>query len=147
LAIRAGIAYKDSEGRENFPQTTKKEERIMELTLNNFSMVYSDEITNRIAYLSNLPEREVNEEEELEWLLKVEAEAKSYNEDYDCGESLINDEYLDVYAAEYASEIFPMDQLSHWPCNCINWVEATEELKKEMGRIDWNGSTFWIRKT
>lgn len=114
---------------------------------NLYSTLYSDDITNRIAELSSIEERDEQEQKELSALLSLEAEAKLYNCDYDYGETLINDEFFVEFAMEYSAEINGEFSNQHWPLYCIDWEKAAEELKKDYVPLDYDGVTFWIRAT
>ena len=114
---------------------------------NLYSTLYSDDITNRIAELCSLEEISEEDQQELNSLLSLEAQAKSYNCDYDYGETLINEAYFVNYAIELASEISNNTYEETWPYTCIDWEKAAEELKHDYAPVDYNGVTFWIRCT
>jgi hypothetical protein len=110
-------------------------------------IIYSEDVTNRIAELSNHHERNDAEDHELDELLKLEAEAKMYNEDWDYGESLIRDSYFKEYAMQLADEISGDGKSENWPFNCIDWEMAARELKYDYSALDYDGITYWIRNT
>lgn len=65
-------------------------------------------------------------------------------EDYG-GDTLILDEYFIEYAKEYAMDIGAIDDDMHWPCNCIDWEAAAEELRSNFTVVEIGGCTYYMR--
>lgn len=110
-------------------------------------VIYSNEITDKIAELYNNDERDEEEESEYNALLELEAQCKAYNDDYDYGETLIRDSYFKEYAIELASEISDPNIDNVWPYNCIDWNFAAMMLKQDYVSVQYHDVTYWIRAT
>lgn len=59
--------------------------------------------------------------------------------------TLINDDNMEEYAQELADDIGAINKDAVWPCNCIDWKEATRELKVDYNTVKYNGETYWYR--
>lgn len=81
--------------------------------------------------------------------LKAFVEEGESLSDWPHGEGLICDSYFKTYAREMAEDIGAnigaVKDADHWPCTCIDWEEAAEELKQDYTSIDFGGVTYWGR--
>jgi len=82
--------------------------------------------------------------EELKALKSIADECEGYG-DWSCGEILINEEHFEDYARELAEDIGAIPKDSKWPCTCIDWEQAAEELKADYTSVDFNGTTYYMR--
>jgi hypothetical protein len=58
---------------------------------------------------------------------------------------LILDIYFEQYAQEMAEDIGAIDKAAEWPCTCIDWTEAAEQLKQDFVEFDFGGHTYFGR--
>lgn len=61
------------------------------------------------------------------------------------GESLINDNYFQKYAEQFADDIGAIDANAGWPLSHIDWESAADELKSDYSSIEYDGDTYWYR--
>jgi hypothetical protein len=82
---------------------------------------------------------------ELKALLALQDEAEGYSEDWRHGATLIRDSYFEDYARELAEDIGTIKEDADWPCNCIDWEQAADELKQDYTSVDFDGVEYWVR--
>ena len=82
--------------------------------------------------------------EELTALKSITDECEGYG-DWSYGEALIRESYFEDYARELAEDIGAIPKDSKWPCTCIDWEQAAEELKVDYTSIEFNGVTYYMR--
>src|SRR5436190_22172816 len=89
----------------------------------------------------------VSDEEtrELQALRDLAADAEGYAADWRHGETLIRDSYFVTYAQELAEDIGAIPKDVSWPCSCIDWEQATRELKMDYTAVEFDRVTYWIR--
>lgn len=86
------------------------------------------------------------EDDESEYqILKAFAEEGEGLADWLHGEALIRDSYFETYAREMAEDIGALKDADHWPCTCIDWERAADELKQDYTSIEFDGVTYWGR--
>ena len=85
----------------------------------------------------------MDEATELKALKSLADEADSG--DWSYGEQLISDSYFETFAREFADDIGAIPKNSSWPCTCIDWKEAAEELQQDYTEVDFDGVTYWVR--
>lgn len=83
-------------------------------------------------------------QEELIKLRALAEQGEGYG-DWSHGETLIADRYFPTYAEEVAYDIGAISRTANWPLNCIDWEQASRELKTDYTSIDFDGETFWMR--
>lgn len=86
-----------------------------------------EELANELASFENLAEQ---------------AEASP---DWNYGETLIRDSYFEDYARELAEDCGMLANAQDWPLRCIDWEQATDELKQDYLCVDFDGVDYWIR--
>jgi hypothetical protein len=59
--------------------------------------------------------------------------------------TMIRDSYFQEYAEEMADDIGAIDRNATWPCNCIDWERAAEELQIDYSSVEFDGETYWYR--
>ena len=59
--------------------------------------------------------------------------------------TLIRGSYFQDYAQELAEECGMIDTNAKWPMTCIDWEQATRELKYDYSSVEVNGVTYWTR--
>ncbi len=65
--------------------------------------------------------------------------------DWTYGETLIRDSYFEDYAREFAKDIGAINGDEGWPANCIDWEQASDNLKQDYTSIDFDGVDYWVR--
>lgn len=104
------------------------------------------DLETRITELEDMseeggPGRDEDEERELKDLLAAREEISEWRH----GETLISDDYFIEYAKEFASDIGAIADDARWPCTCIDWQEAAEELQQDYSSVEIAGVTYWYR--
>lgn len=82
--------------------------------------------------------------EELKALQALAEEAEGCG-DWAHGETLIRDSYFQEYAEQLADDMGVIDRNATWPCNCINWERAADELQQDYTSVEYDGVTYWLR--
>ena len=57
--------------------------------------------------------------------------------------TLIRDTYFKDYAQELAEEIGAIPKNNRWPCTCIDWEQASQELQMDCSSVEYDGVTYW----
>lgn len=83
--------------------------------------------------------------EELSALRSLSDEASGYAEGWRYGATLIRDDYFEDYARELAKDIGAISGDEAWPCTCIDWEQAADELKQDYTCVDFAGTEYWVR--
>jgi len=114
---------------------------------NSDNVIDSRDIIERIESLQEEAQEDGLLEHEAEELvgLKALAEEASSSPDWEHGESLIRDTYFKEYAQELSEDIGAIDHNVSWPLHCIDWDQATDELKMDYLSVDYDGVEYWIR--
>lgn len=73
------------------------------------------------------------------------ADGESYAEDWNHGATFIADSYFEDYARELAEDIGAIKRDMEWPCNCIDWEQAANQLKADYTSVTVNGNDYWVR--
>ena len=110
---------------------------------NTSDILDSRDIIARIDYLDGTEDEE--EQAELKALCDLQEEAEGYSEDWRYGATLIRDSYFEDYARELAEDISAIPSDNKWPCTCIDWKEAAEELQQDYTSVEFDGVTYWVR--
>jgi hypothetical protein len=114
-------------------------------------IIDSRDVERRIKYLTadlKQPESYTGEhKEEREELKKLKdlKEAIGNDEEWEFGITLINDNYFEEYAQEFAEDIGAIEKNGQWPTNFIDWERAADELRIDYMEVDFDGATFWYR--
>jgi len=87
---------------------------------------------------------ETDEMKELR-LLRLLVEDAEQSSDWKHGVALINEDYFEEYAKNFAEDIGAITHNEKWPCTHIDWVAAAEELKHDYFEVDFDGVAFLIR--
>lgn len=59
--------------------------------------------------------------------------------------TLVRDSYFREYAQETAEDCGLITEGAGWPNNCIDWEQATRELRMDYSSIEYGGVTYWTR--
>ena len=59
--------------------------------------------------------------------------------------TLIRDSYFKDYAQELAEEIDAIPNNAQWPCTCIDWEQAAQELRMDYSSTEYDGVTYWYQ--
>jgi len=112
---------------------------------NTEDIIDSRDIIARIEELEEDESRDESEEEELKILKELAEEGESSFSDWEHGIGLIRDSYFEDYARSLAEDIGAIKADMDWPCNCIDWKQAAEELQQDYTSIEFDGVTYWGR--
>lgn len=115
--------------------------------INNYDEVIdSRDIIERITELEAEEERTDTEQEELDGLKALAEEGETLS-DWEYGVTLINENYFQEYAEEFAQDCgwIDRDRAYQWPYNHIDWKEAADELLMDYTELDFNGTTYYAR--
>lgn len=63
----------------------------------------------------------------------------------DEGGPFVHENDFEDYARELAEDIGAIPEGLGWPCTCIDWERAADELKMDYSSIEWNGVTYFYR--
>lgn len=85
-----------------------------------------------------------DEAEELRVLRALAAEAES-SPDWEYGETLIRSTYFRDYAQELAEDCGLIPGNSQWPCTCIDWEQAANELRSDYVTVAFDGIDYLLR--
>lgn len=83
-------------------------------------------------------------EEELRHLEDLAEQLEGYG-DWDHGETLIRESHFQDYAQELAEDCGMVTAGASWPNNCIDWEEATRQLRQDYTEADFDGVTYLMR--
>jgi len=83
--------------------------------------------------------------DELDILKELNNDGSNFP-DWDCGATLINEDYFEEYCEELCKDIgdIPSD-LPWYIANHIDWEGVAEEIKQDYGTVEFDGQTFYIR--
>ena len=59
------------------------------------------------------------------------------------GVTLINEDYFEEFAEEFACDIGAIQRGTVWPANCINWGQAADELQQDYTTVYYDGQAFY----
>lgn len=110
---------------------------------------YHDTLDSRdvLEYLEELRDLEDPNEQDIEDLKELESldkELQGYS-DYSYGIHMIRESYFREYAMELAYDCGMVPDDLSWPLTCIDWNQATEELKMDYGTVEFDGSTWYVQ--
>ena len=91
-----------------------------------------------------LSEWDADNAEELATLTALAEEGGS-SPDWPHGETLIRYSYFKESAQQLAEDIGAINPNASWPNDCIDWDEATRQLKFDYSSVDFDGVEYWIR--
>ena len=80
----------------------------------------------------------LKEMRELEGFAECASEVDNWGRDA----YFIRDSFFTDYTRELAADV--CDIPSEWPFRCIDWGQASEELKCDYSAYDFGGVTYWI---
>lgn len=78
-------------------------------------------------------------------LLSLLAEDGASLSDWEDGVGLIRESHFEDYARELAEDIGSIKRDMGWPCNCIDWKEAADQLLMDYTSVDFDGVTYYAR--
>lgn len=78
-------------------------------------------------------------------ILTALAEEASGSPDWEYGETLIRNSYFKDYAEDLARDCGMIPDNLRWPCNCIDWDAAADELRHDYFAVDFDGVEYLIR--
>lgn len=82
-----------------------------------------------------------DEVEELKALEELESEVSEWTD----GNTLIPESEFEDYARQTAEDIGAIPDNAQWPCTCINWKEAADELRQDYSEVEFQGTTYLVR--
>lgn len=74
-------------------------------------------------------------------LIELREEASEWRD----GNAFIRESYFKEYAQELADDIGAIDRDAKWPCNCIDWDEAADQLKQDYTVHEIGDVTYYSR--
>ena len=77
-------------------------------------------------------------------LQSLQEQAEDYS-DWQYGATLIKEDHFETYARQLAKDIGAISGHRPWPCNCIDWEKATNELRTDFTSVDFDGETYLVR--
>ena len=63
----------------------------------------------------------------------------------DEGGPFVHENDFEDYARELADDIGAIPSDAQWPCTCIDWEKAADELRMDYSSVEWNGETYLYR--
>jgi hypothetical protein len=121
---------------------------------NNQDTIDSRDVIERLDELESDREDAIEDGTLAEWTdengeeydsLRALVEDASGSPDWEYGETLIRDSYFRDYAQELAEDCGMIPEGLAWPCTCIDWDQAANELKMDYFCVDFDGVDYWIR--
>ena len=85
-----------------------------------------------------------DEADELRILEALASEGEA-SPDWQYGETLIRESYFKDYAQQMAEDCGMIPDNLTWPCTCIDWEQATRELRSDYSEIEFDDVTYLIR--
>jgi hypothetical protein len=85
-----------------------------------------------------------DEAKELISLRALAEECEGYG-DWRHGDALIRESYFTEYAQQLAEDIGAIPDDAKWPCDCIDWDKAAQELQQDYTSAEFDGVTYYIR--
>ena len=82
-----------------------------------------------------------DEEKELKELDELESEISEFRH----GVQMIPEDDFEDYARELADDIGAVPKDASWPCTCIDWEQAADELKGDYTEVEYQGDTYLVR--
>lgn len=82
-----------------------------------------------------------DDEEELKELETLESEIS----DFRYGETMIPEGDFTNYAMQLAEDIGAIPSDAQWPCTCIDWEQAAEELAQDYTTVTYQGEDYLVR--
>jgi hypothetical protein len=92
---------------------------------------------------SNGPDQ-TDERTELAALEALQTEASGVP-DWPHGVTLVRECYFKRYAQDLAEDIGAIKSEMAWPYTCIDWDQASDELKQDYTSVDFDGESYWVR--
>ncbi len=59
--------------------------------------------------------------------------------------TLVRDSYFEDYAREFAEDVGAIPSDCKWPCTCIDWGQAADELRQDYSSVEYGDETYWYR--
>ena len=82
-----------------------------------------------------------SEQEELTELESLRDEISEWKD----GATLVAERDFEEYARQLAEDLGAISEESSWPCNCIDWARAADELKMDYSEVTYQGTTYLYR--
>ena len=72
-------------------------------------------------------------------------EIEGYVSDWKHGETMIPEDSFEDYARELADDLGSIPKDAGWPCTCIDWKKAANELKYDYSTVTYQGTDYLVR--
>jgi len=82
------------------------------------------------------------EREELDTLRELRDEV---GDEWSYGATLIPEEEFEDYARDFAQGFGAVSDDAAWPCTCIDWKQAAQELAMDYTSVEYDGTTYLVR--
>jgi DNA repair exonuclease SbcCD ATPase subunit len=83
-------------------------------------------------------------DDEAKELEELDALADQISE-WNSGETLIPCSDFIEYAQQFAEDIGAINRNMQWPCTCIDWEEAADELAMDYTEVTYRGTDYYVR--
>lgn len=115
------------------------------MQINNYlDVIDSRDIIDRIKELqATRDDNSDDENEELEYLLKIEKECKDYS-DWKYGETLIRESYWEEYVEEMITDLGYISRDFPWWIE-IDWTKTADNVAQDYTTVDFNEVNYYIR--
>jgi hypothetical protein len=90
-----------------------------------------------------IDEREPDEEEQV-FLDEVKNLSNEISE-FEDGNMLVLEDSFEDYARQLAEDIGAITGSESWPCNCIDWERAANELRHDYSGVAFMGNDYLVR--
>ena len=142
----------DDEECEKIAALNEAADALENLIAEEYGAEYGNTIAGRHYWISyeGLGGLDAGESEELETLTCLLDDLKGYGGDEQWrGDwyplTLIRDSYFKDYTQELAEEIDAIPNNAQWPCTCIDWEQAAQELRMDYSSTEYDGVTYWYQ--
>ena len=61
------------------------------------------------------------------------------------GGPFVHENDFEDYASEVAEDLGAIPDNAQWPCTCIDWEKAADELKSDYSTVEWQGVSYYYR--
>jgi len=61
------------------------------------------------------------------------------------GETMVPEHNFQEYARQFAEDIGAIPDDAQWPCTCIDWEKAADELRQDYTSVTYQGQDYYVR--
>lgn len=89
--------------------------------------------------------RDLAGEELAKWQKAFEEAGVDFEGQKENDPTMIPDEDFEDYAQELAEDTGMISRETQWPLTCIDWEQASRELKMDYSSVEVDGTEYWFR--